>query len=119
MNPLIDAFFGFAPYLIAFALGFLIPSKRSGFERVAVGSVVAVSLLLIRALWPGPVVEAEPGTEWKPLLTLIVFLPIGGSLFLLFLPRQAPEMPGWNEPEARRPSPSCTESVRRLQPMSA
>jgi NADH-quinone oxidoreductase subunit M len=92
MNPLIDAFFGFAPYLIAFALGFLIPSKRSGFERVAVGSVVAVSLLLIRALWPGPVVEAEPGTEWKPLLTLIVFLPIGGSLFLLFLPRQAPEM---------------------------
>jgi NADH-quinone oxidoreductase subunit M len=92
VSRLVEAFFGFAPFLIAFALGYVIPRGRSNFERIAIGAVVALSVLLIRALWPSVGPEPEPGTEWKPLLTWIVFLPIGGALVLLFLPRQSPKL---------------------------
>ena len=94
MNALIDAFFGFAPYLLAFALGALLPSGRSRLERFALGTVLAVSLLLIRALWPtaGEVADPAAATEWKPLLTVIVFLPIASALAVLFMPRQSPEL---------------------------
>jgi NADH-quinone oxidoreductase subunit M len=91
MSSLTDVFFGFVPYVLAFALGSLVPKHRSRLERFALGSVLAVSLLLVRALWPSAAdAGAEPTTEWKPLLTVIVFLPIAGALALLFMPRQSP-----------------------------
>jgi NADH-quinone oxidoreductase subunit M len=93
VNALIDAFFSLAPYLIAFVLGSLLPKGRSRFERFAIGSVAAVSVLLVRALWPSVGVADEAAAkEWKPLLTVIVFLPIASALAVLFMPRQSPEL---------------------------
>src|SRR6478736_2664930 len=92
MHSLALALFQFAPYLLAFAVGALIPRRQGAPERVAIGIVAALSLLLIRGLWPSA--EAVPvdenAKEWPYLLSVIVFLPIVGAIFMLFLPRQSP-----------------------------
>ena len=92
MNPLASALFQLAPYLLAFAVGTLVPRRQGKPERFAIGIVAALSLLLVKSLWPSaaPVVVDENAHEWKYLLTVIVFLPILGAIFVLFLPRQSP-----------------------------
>jgi len=92
MNPLALALFQFAPYLLAFTVGALIPRRQGTPERVAIGIVAALSLLLIRGLWPSatPAAVDENAKEWPYLLSVIVFLPIVGAIFMLFLPRQSP-----------------------------
>ena len=92
MNPLASALFQFAPYLLVFAVGALIPRRQSTPERVGIGIIAALTLLLVRSLWPSSAVTVpdENAHEWKYLLSVIVFLPILGSVFLLFLPRQSP-----------------------------
>jgi len=92
MNPLAQALFQIAPYLLAFTLGVLIPRRQGTPERIAIGIVLALSLLLVRGLWPSavPAVVDENAKEWPYLLSVIVFLPILGAIFLLFLPRQSP-----------------------------
>ena len=92
MNPLAAALFQIAPYVLAFTVGALIPRRNGAHERLAIGIVAALTLLLIRSLWPSasPPVVDENAHEWKYLLSVIVFLPILGSMFLLFLPRQSP-----------------------------
>ena len=49
-------------------------------------------MLLVRGLWPSATsaVADENAKEWPYLLSVIVFLPIFGAIFLLFLPRQSP-----------------------------
>lgn len=80
------------PYLAVFAIGAAIPSGRSLGERIAVGTVAAFSLLFVRDLWPEATpAMAEKPAEWGHLINVIVFLPILGAVFLLFLPRQAPD----------------------------
>src|SRR6478736_69014 len=92
MNPLALALFQFAPYLLAFVVGALVPRRQGTPERIAIGIVAALSLLLVRGLWPSatPAVVDENAKEWPYLLSVIVFLPILGAVFLLFLPRQSP-----------------------------
>ena len=92
MNPLASALFQIAPYLLVFAAGAFIPRRQGTAERVAIGIVAVLSLLLVRGLWPDatPPVPDENAHEWKYLLSVIVFLPIFGAIFLLFLPRQSP-----------------------------
>jgi NADH-quinone oxidoreductase subunit M len=91
MNPLAQALFQIAPYLLAFAVGALIPRRQGAPERVAIGIVAALSVLLVKSLWPGAAAAAEEHAhEWRYLLSVIVFLPIFGSVFVLFLPRQSP-----------------------------
>jgi len=92
MNPLALALFQFAPYLLAFVVGALIPRRQGTPERVAIGIVAALSLLLIRGLWPSAAAAPvdENAKEWPYLLSVIVFLPIVGAIFMLFLPRQSP-----------------------------
>jgi len=92
MNPLASALFQVAPYLLAFAVGVLIPRRQGTPERVAIGIVAALALLMVKSWWPSstaPVVD-ENAHEWPYLLSVIVFLPILGSFFVLFLPRQSP-----------------------------
>ena len=91
MSPLAKLFFDIVPYALAFAVGAIIPRRKNTFERVALGIVAAFALLGVRALWPTPSAAAEPVAEWKPLLSLIVFLPIFGAAAVLFLPRQSPD----------------------------
>ena len=92
MNPLASALFQIAPYLLAFAVGTLVPRRQGKPERFAIGIVAALSLLLVRSLWPAatPPPVDENAHEWKYLLSVIVFLPILGAIFVLFLPRQSP-----------------------------
>jgi NADH-quinone oxidoreductase subunit M len=95
VSPLAKLIFDIVPYALAFTLGALIPRRKSTFERVSLGIVGAFALLAIRVLWPNPAaaaVSAEGATEWKPLLSLIVFLPIFGAAAVLFLPRQSPHL---------------------------
>ncbi|MEO6599527.1 MAG: NADH-quinone oxidoreductase subunit M [Polyangiaceae bacterium] len=92
MNPLASALFQIAPYALAFTVGALIPRRQGAAERCALGIIAVLTLLFVRSLWPSavaPVADANP-QEWKYLLSVIVFLPILGAAFLLFLPRQSP-----------------------------
>jgi NADH-quinone oxidoreductase subunit M len=91
MRPLERIVVDFLPYLLAFAAGAIIPRRQGKPERFAIGVTAALSILLIKSLWPGPTgVEADTAKEWPHLLSLIVFLPIFGAIALLFLPRQTP-----------------------------
>ncbi|HTA89655.1 MAG TPA: NADH-quinone oxidoreductase subunit M [Polyangiaceae bacterium] len=91
MNPLAQFLFQIVPYLLAFAVGALVPRRQGTPERFAIGVVAAFSVLLVKSLWPtvGAVAEEAPH-EWPHLLSVIVFLPILGSVFVLFMPRQSP-----------------------------
>src|SRR3954469_8545620 len=92
MNPIAAALFQIAPYLVVFAAGALIPRRQGVPERVAIGIVAALTLLLVRSLWPaeGSGIPDPNAHEWKYLLSVIVFLPILGAVLVLFLPRQSP-----------------------------
>jgi NADH-quinone oxidoreductase subunit M len=91
MNPLAQALFQIAPYVLAFVVGALIPRRQGTPERFAIGIVAALSVLLVKSLWPGAAVAPEENAhEWPYLLSVIVFLPILGAVFVLFLPRQSP-----------------------------
>jgi NADH-quinone oxidoreductase subunit M len=92
MNPLASALFQIAPYLLAFAVGALIPRRHGAPERIALGIIAVLTLLFVRSLWPSAVapIADENAHEWKYLLSVIVFLPILSAAFLLFLPRQSP-----------------------------
>jgi NADH-quinone oxidoreductase subunit M len=90
MRPLERAVVEFLPYLLAFAVGALVPRRQGKAERVAIGITAALSILFIKSFWPGNLVDADPTLEWGSLLSLIVFLPIFGAVALLFLPRQTP-----------------------------
>jgi NADH-quinone oxidoreductase subunit M len=89
MRPLERAVIEFLPYLLAFAAGAVLPRRQGKAERVAIGITAALSLLLIKTLWPGGTTPDEP-SGWPHLLSVIVFLPIFGAIALLFLPRQTP-----------------------------
>ncbi|HYQ15159.1 MAG TPA: NADH-quinone oxidoreductase subunit M [Polyangiaceae bacterium] len=90
MHPLESAVVDFLPYLLAFALGAIIPRKQGKAERVAIGITLALSILFVKSMWPGSFADADIDHEWSGLLSLIVFLPIFGAIALLFLPRQTP-----------------------------
>ncbi len=90
MRPLERAVVEFLPYLLAFAAGAVIPRRQGKAERFAIGVTAALSLLLVKSLWPGSTPQADPAAESSYLLSVIVFLPIFGAIALLFLPRQTP-----------------------------
>jgi NADH-quinone oxidoreductase subunit M len=94
MSPVAKLSFEIWPYLAAFALGVLIPRRQGRLERVAIGVVAALAVVLVSGLWPEQAAaagaEAAPPKEWPNLLNVIVFLPIIGAIAILFLPRQAP-----------------------------
>jgi NADH-quinone oxidoreductase subunit M len=90
MHPLERAVVEFLPYLLAFAVGAIVPRRQGKAERVAIGITAALSILFIKSMWPALAGDSDPTREWKGLLTLIVFLPIFGAIALLFLPRQTP-----------------------------
>lgn len=95
MTPLGKALFEILPYLLVFLAGVAVPRGKRWLERIAIGVVGVLGLALVLGLWPGkaqPEASAAPPDEWPHLLNLIVFLPILGSVAVLFLPRQAPRL---------------------------
>ena len=49
MNPLASALFQIAPYVLAFTVGALIPRRQGAPERIAIGIVAALTILLVRS----------------------------------------------------------------------
>lgn len=94
MNPVGKAIVETMPYLLAFAIGAIIPSRQGKFERTALGVIAVLAVALVRGLW-SPAVPAEGHTEWSQLLNVIVFLPLAGAAAILFLPRQSRAVLTW------------------------
>jgi len=92
MSPVAKALFEIAPYVLAFVAGWLIPRRHDTLERVAIGVVAVLSVLLVKSLWPSSPSPDSAPHEWRYLLTLIVFLPIFAAIAVLFLPRQSPAL---------------------------
>jgi NADH-quinone oxidoreductase subunit M len=91
MSPLTTALVALFPYLAAFAIGMLLPTRKGGLERFALGVVGVLSVAFISGLWPGKEADAETiPSEWPHLLNVIVFVPVLGAVAILFLPRQTP-----------------------------
>jgi len=83
------AFFELIPYLLAFAVGWIFPNRKSRLERGAFGTIAFLSLAFVRGLWPdSSAAEAPPG-EWPHLLNVIVLLPLFAGALLLLLPRRS------------------------------
>ena len=91
MNPLATAIVQTWPYVIAFLLAAAIPSRQGRLERFALGLIALLAVAFVRGMWPGAPAAAE-AHEWPHLLNVIVFLPLLGSVAVLFLPRQAPKL---------------------------
>jgi NADH-quinone oxidoreductase subunit M len=92
VNPLAAAIVELWPYVLAFCVGAAIPQRQQRLERFAIGLSALLGVAFVRGLWSGAEVPAEAGNEWPHLLNVIVFLPIIGSIGVLFLPRQAPRL---------------------------
>ena len=89
MNPLLE----FWPALAAGAIGALVPRRPSAWERLGFGVIAAALVLFVMRLWPeaaAAAIPAAPAGEWPHLLELLIALPLGGAVLILFLPRQAP-----------------------------
>ena len=92
MTPAATTFFDIVPFVLAFVVAALLPRRQGVAERVGLGAVAAFAVLIVKGLWPTPGAGAPAGTEWKHLLDVIVFLPLFGAAFVLFLPRQSPAL---------------------------
>jgi NADH-quinone oxidoreductase subunit M len=86
-----QTFFEILPYALAFAVAAVVPRRQGLAERAGLGIVGALTLLFVKGMWPGaPGAAAQAVVEWEHLLDVIVFVPLFGAAFLLFLPRQSP-----------------------------
>jgi NADH-quinone oxidoreductase subunit M len=94
MSPLAAALIDVWPYLLAFAVGALIPTRQGWPERIALGVVGVLAAAIVLGLWPGKGAAGgeTPPAEWPHLLNVIVFVPIVGAVAVLFLPRQMPAL---------------------------
>ncbi len=89
MTSLGKALIDFVPYIMAFTVGALIPSRKSRFERFTLGVIGVLLLAFVRGLWPGVQQSSAPAQEWPHLLNVVVFLPMVAAVVLLLLPRQS------------------------------
>jgi NADH-quinone oxidoreductase subunit M len=91
MNPLLNALFEAAPYLLTFGIFAAVPSQKGLGLRLGLGSIAALLLLFVTSYWSAPPEPVDPANRWPHLLTFLTFLPLGAAAFLLFLPRQSPD----------------------------
>ena len=90
MNPLLTLS-GLWPVVAAGAVGALVPRRDSKLERAAIGLFAALAVALVISMWPGAAASEEPAAEWPLLLNVLIGLPLGGAVAMLFLPRQWPK----------------------------
>lgn len=88
----LGSLFEFWPALFAGAVGAMVPRRPSAWERAAFGAIAAALVVLFMRLWPEGVTTASsaPAAEWPHLLEMLIALPLGGAVLVLFMPRQAP-----------------------------
>ena len=91
MNPAFSLF-DLWPALAAGAVGALVPIRKDWRLRAGVGLVAALIALFVVQAWSSPVLaEGKPAQEWPHLLNALIFVPLLGAVFVLFMPRQAPK----------------------------
>jgi NADH-quinone oxidoreductase subunit M len=84
-----DALFRYWPAILAGIVGAAIPRRDGAKQRAGLGLIAAFFVFAIQALWPesGAAAPAAP-SEWPHLLDVLIFLPLGGAVAVLFMPRQ-------------------------------
>ncbi len=95
MTPLGSALIGLWPFVAAFVVGWLLPARQGRLERLGVAITAVLGVAFVVGLWPpgpGAAPAEAPPAEWPHLLNLLVFLPLVGSVAVLFVPRQAPRV---------------------------
>ncbi len=91
MSPSLGSLLDLWPALAAGAFGALVPKRPSWGERAGIGLISALLVMFVMWVWPGATpVEETPG-EWPHLLNVLIGLPLVGSFFILFMPRQSPK----------------------------
>ena len=84
-----DALFRYWPAILAGIVGAAIPRRDDAKQRAALGFIAAFFVFAIQALWPSDSAAAQGApSEWPHLLNVLIFLPLGGAVAVLFMPRQ-------------------------------
>ncbi|MCC6649194.1 MAG: NADH-quinone oxidoreductase subunit M [Polyangiaceae bacterium] len=87
-----SSLFDLWPVLGVGAIGALIPTKQDWKLRAGLGLSAALLVLFALKTWDVPVVPEDGPKEWPNLLSALIAIPLLGAGFLLFLPRQSPEL---------------------------
>ena len=79
------------PAGIAGLFGFAVVHAYDKTTRFSVGAIAALCALFVVKMWPGAasLAGSEPVVENPSQLSWLVGLPLGGAIFMLFMPRQA------------------------------
>ncbi len=90
-----SAMIGIWPALLAGAVGAFVPRRPSWTERAGIGLIAALLVTFVMWMWPSAAALTEtaaaPSVEWPHMLNLLIGLPLGGAVLMLFLPRQSPK----------------------------
>ncbi len=90
-----SAMIGIWPALLAGAVGAFVPRRPSWTERAGIGLIDALLVTFVMWMWPSAAALTEtaaaPSVEWPHMLNLLIGLPLGGAVLMLFLPRQSPK----------------------------
>jgi proton-translocating NADH-quinone oxidoreductase chain M len=71
------------------AIAAVVPRDAPAKHRLGLAFAAAATVAFMVGIWPPPVgVEEVAGTEWKPLLSVLLATPILGAFLVLFIPRQ-------------------------------
>jgi NADH-quinone oxidoreductase subunit M len=90
MTPLGKALIDLWPYVLGLGVGLALPRRSSWLERIGLALVGLLTVAFLRGLWTPSSMPGQAAEPWSHLLNLIVFLPLFGSVAVLFMPRQAP-----------------------------
>ncbi len=89
MSALLDLL----PAMLAGAVGAFVPRRPSWTERIGIGLIAALLVSFVMWMWPSSASVPDASTaggEWPHMLNLLIGLPLGGAVLMLFLPRQSP-----------------------------
>ncbi len=90
MSPALGSLLDMWPALAAGAFGAFVPKRPSWGERAGIGLISALLVMFVMWVWPGAAAVEETPGEWPHLLNVLIGLPLVGSFFILFMPRQSP-----------------------------
>jgi len=89
MSALLDLL----PAMLAGAVGAFVPRRPSWTERIGIGLIAVLLVSFVMWMWPSSASVPDASTaggEWPHMLNLLIGLPLGGAVLMLFLPRQSP-----------------------------
>lgn len=92
---LVATLFRYSPSILAAVIAAFVPRRNSTKERVGLALITFAIMLGVQLLWPAEAAKPAEGAEieaaapsFPSLLNVLIFLPIGGAVAILFMPRQ-------------------------------